>query len=121
GRNAEGVRHAGPGLSTAEKRLTVRIALNLMGLQPGRTGGIEIYARNLLAGLARLPHANDYRVLVSTEARGITPADDSRFSECWLESRLPGLMRKSVDIRNVWQWFAIAREIKRFQADVHHC
>jgi len=38
----------------------VRIGINLLAFEPGRSGGAELYARNLVAALARIDRVNEY-------------------------------------------------------------
>jgi len=99
----------------------MRIALNLTTLAPGRTGGMETYVRNLLAGYSRLDHENEIRVLVSQDIKDIVPQDDRRFSQCVTDAWLPWLIRKQKHLQVPWQWIASIRAARRFQADIHHC
>jgi len=99
----------------------MRIALNLTGLRPGRTGGMEIYVRNLINGLALLPPLHDYRILLGTEAKGMSPADDGRFSEFITDSVLPKRCRQSYYAHYPWQWLTTMRELRRFRPQIHHC
>jgi len=45
----------------------MHIGLNAIGFTPGRTGGIEVYFKNLLQALQLIDHKNEYTMLCNRE------------------------------------------------------
>jgi glycosyltransferase involved in cell wall biosynthesis len=45
----------------------MHIGLNAIGFTPGRTGGMEVYFKNLLQGLQLIDHKNEYTMLCNRE------------------------------------------------------
>jgi len=95
--------------------------MNLTGLQPNNTGGMEIYVRSLIEGYAQLDDAHEYRILAGSAVRGITPQRDRRFSEFTTDSRLPKAWQSWEPIGHFWQYLPVMRELHRFHPDIHHC
>lgn len=98
----------------------MRIAVELLGLIPGKIGGMETYARNLVRGLLAADTGNEYRLFVGSEARGTIPIN-GRASEFVADARMPGPLRRVRIVQSLWQWVATTNELRRWRYDLLHC
>jgi glycosyltransferase involved in cell wall biosynthesis len=98
----------------------MRIALELLGLVPGRIGGMETYARHLVRGLAAADTGHEFRLIVGSEARGLV-ATTGRVSETVVDDRAPALLKRLRVGRSLWQWALAGGELRAWKYDVLHC
>src|SRR4051812_6592379 len=95
-----------PAMATAGSQST-HVGLNLVYLVPGETGGMEVYARELIGAMRELPAAPRLTAFVGREATGlewldgteqvVVPVRASRRVD-WVrgeQQHLPGLARKA--------------------------
>src|SRR5438874_4134341 len=70
------------------------VGLNLVYLVPGETGGMEVYARELVAAMRGLPDAPRLTAFVNREAAGS--------GEAWIESLDPVVVPVHARRRSEW-------------------
>jgi len=97
------------------------VVLEMLGLVPGRIGGMETYARNLARVLPALDSRYHYLAAVGTEARGLVP-DRGGLIGVWVaDPARPAWARRIRPLRTLLQSAALARQLRRWTPDVLHC
>jgi len=93
----------------------MRIALNLLYLLPGRVGGTQTYAEELIAALAKIDHENDYLLFLNKESADLPLRISGRFERivCPVEAS----NRKA---RYLYEQLALPRMLRRYRANVVH-
>jgi glycosyltransferase involved in cell wall biosynthesis len=93
----------------------------MLGLVPGRIGGMETYARNLVRVLPALDDRYRYIGAIGAEAKGIVPKGSERITE-WVADAIRGDWTSRVrPLRTLLQSLALARRLRSWAPDVLHC
>lgn len=106
-------------MTTARRART--IVLEMLGLVPGRIGGMETYARNLVRTLPRLDRETRYVVAVGAEARGLAERAGTPVTELVVDAPLPAAIRRARPLLALVQSAVLARALRRSPPDVMHC
>lgn len=65
----------------------MRIGISLLDFQPGKSGGIETYCRDLIAGLEQTDHRNSYVVLLNLFNKGTLSVKSSNFQIVYVDEK----------------------------------
>ncbi len=99
----------------------MRIALEALGLIPGKVGGMETYVRNLISGLTRFNTAHDYLLLIGHEAEGTFRGASRTLEEFVADTSMPPWCGRSRYCQSAWHLAAIVKKLKSWKHDVLHC
>ncbi len=93
----------------------MRIALNLLYLLPGRVGGTQTYAEELIAALANIDDDNEYLLFLNKESADLPLRISDRFERivCPVEAS----NRKA---RYLYEQLALPRMLRRYRVNVVH-
>ncbi len=97
------------------------VVLEMLGLVPGRIGGMETYARNLARALPALDSRYRYLTVVGTETRGLVLNGSDRITEWVADHARPAWARRVRPLRTLLQSAALARQLRRWAPDLLHC
>jgi glycosyltransferase involved in cell wall biosynthesis len=97
------------------------VVLEMLGLVPGRIGGMETYARHLARALPALDDRRRYVAALGAEARGLVAGGNGRVTEWVADARLPAWGRRVRPLRTFLQSMTLARHLRRWAPDIVHC
>jgi glycosyltransferase involved in cell wall biosynthesis len=97
------------------------VVLEMLGLVPGRIGGMETYARNLVRVLPALDDRYRYVGAIGAEARGIVPNGSDRITEWVADPTRTRWTSRVRPLRTLVQSMALARRLHCWTPDVLHC
>lgn len=93
----------------------------MLGLVPGRIGGMETYARNLARVLPALDSRYRYLAAVGTEVHGLVPGGGGLIRVWVADPARPVWARRIRPLRTLLQSAALARQLRRWTPEVLHC
>lgn len=100
----------------------MNIGLSAIGFMPGKMGGIETYARNLVHTLQRIDHNNNYKIICDTLSNiGAFPLDNPAFETKIYDYAKPstGWFARGF-LRNTIKIDLFKRALDRLQLDLIH-
>jgi glycosyltransferase involved in cell wall biosynthesis len=91
----------------------IRIGINLLFLIPGKVGGMEIYALNMLDALAMVDSTNEYYIFRNEETSPAVVPRQGNFIDCPLPVRAT-----SKPVRIIYEQTAFLKHLARSRIDV---
>jgi glycosyltransferase involved in cell wall biosynthesis len=98
----------------------MRIAIELLEMFPGNTGGMETYARCLIDTLAARAPEHDYLLVLNTDAEREFDCASKNRTLLVPDSSAPAFIRRSSHLRFLWQWVHLRKPLREWRHDVYH-